>query len=204
MGFNYFYPMADLSTGTDIVFFCVARMILWGLNLLSDQEIQRPISFENVYFTNIVHDHLGRKMSKSLGNSPNPLDFIEQDGAKGVRRGLLSMATKGQDILFSEDRAAQGKRLGTKLWNSCRFHQQRGMEGDHSSLVAIAKPIDSSALEADDVAISGRLLEAMDRFEGATVDCEFSRAVPVLYICFRSGYCNWYIEISKMRASETV
>ncbi|MDR0418159.1 MAG: valine--tRNA ligase [Puniceicoccales bacterium] len=209
MGFDYFYPTADLVTGPDIIFFWVARMIISGLSLLgegvlSDDEIRRRIPFKNVYFTGIIRDHLGRKMSKSLGNSPDPLDLIEKYGADGVRIGLLSMAPHGQDILFSEDRVAQGKKLCTKLWNSFRFRQQGSMEGDRGSLAAIVERIDSSALETDDMAILGKLLETMDEFEHAMADYEFNRALQILYTFFWNDYCDWYIEISKMRANGTV
>ncbi|MDR2371937.1 MAG: valine--tRNA ligase [Puniceicoccales bacterium] len=211
MGFDYFYPTADLVTGPDIIFFWVARMIMSGLSLLgdgekalSDDEIRRRIPFRNVYFTGIIRDSIGRKMSKSLGNSPDPLDLIEQYGADGVRIGLLSMAPNGQDILFSEDRVAQGRKLCTKLWNSFRFRQQGGMEGDRSSLAAIVRRIDSSTLEVDDGAILGKLLGTMNEFERMMADYEFSRALQILHTFFWSDYCDWYIEISKMRTNETV
>jgi valyl-tRNA synthetase len=186
-------------------------MIMSGLSLLGDEEkalsneeIRRRIPFRNVYFTGIIRDSIGRKMSKSLGNSPDPLDLIERYGADGVRMGLLSMAPNGQDILFSEDRVAQGKKLCTKLWNSFRFRQQGSMEGDRSSPAAIIGRIDSDSLEADDKAILGKLLETMDSFERAMTDYEFSRALQILHTFFWSDYCDWYIEISKMRANETV
>ncbi|MDR1906942.1 MAG: valine--tRNA ligase [Puniceicoccales bacterium] len=210
-GFDYFYPTADLVTGPDIIFFWVARMIMSGLNLLSDDkktlsedEIRRCIPFRNVYFTGIIRDHLGRKMSKSLGNSPDPLDLIERYGADGVRIGLLSMAPSGQDILFSEDRVAQGKKLCTKLWNSFRFRQQNSMDGDRSSITAIVERIESDQLKADDIAVLGKLLNAMDLFERAMGEYEFSRAVQVLHTFFWNDYCDWYIEISKVRINETV
>ncbi|MDR2812510.1 MAG: valine--tRNA ligase [Puniceicoccales bacterium] len=211
MGFDYFYPTADLVTGPDIIFFWVARMIMSGLNLLGDgeerlsnDEIRRRIPFRNVYFTGIIRDHLGRKMSKSLGNSPDPLDLIEKYGADGVRIGLLSMAPNGQDILFSEDRVAQGKKLCTKLWNSFRFRQQGSMEGDRSSLAAIVERINDATLEIDDIAILGKLLQVMDEFEHAMADYEFSHALQILYTFFWSDYCDWYIEISKIRIDGTV
>ncbi|MDR1590776.1 MAG: valine--tRNA ligase [Puniceicoccales bacterium] len=211
MGFNYFYPTEDLVTGPDIIFFWVARMIMSGLSLLgdeekrlSDDEIRRRIPFKNVYFTGIIRDHIGRKMSKSLGNSPDPLDLIEQYGADGVRMGLLSMAPNGQDILFSEDRVAQGKKLCTKLWNSFRFRQQGSMEGDRSSIEAIVTRIDGDSLETDDITILGKLLEIMDTFERTMADYEFSRALQILHTFFWSNYCDWYIEISKMRTGETI
>ncbi|MDR2200904.1 MAG: valine--tRNA ligase [Puniceicoccales bacterium] len=229
MGFDYFYPTADLVTGPDIIFFWVARMIMAGLHLLdggenssqnrknipqntgsqgkttlSVEEIQRRIPFRNVYFTGIIRDHLGRKMSKSLGNSPDPLELIGKYGADGVRLGLLSMAPNGQDILFSEDRLAQGKRLCTKLWNSFRFRQRNGMEGDHHSLEAIIGRIGVGALEVEDRAILGKLLITVKEFEKAMDGYEFNRAVQILYAFFWNHYCDWYIEISKSRIDATV
>ncbi|MDR1435457.1 MAG: valine--tRNA ligase [Puniceicoccales bacterium] len=211
MGFDYFYPTADLVTGPDIIFFWVARMIMSGLNLLGDEntaltpgEIRKRIPFQNVYFTGIIRDNFGRKMSKSLGNSPDPLDLIEKYGADGVRIGLLSMAPSGQDILFSEDRVAQGKKLCTKLWNSFRFRQQNGMEGDRGSIEAIVRAMDVQFLEADDIAILGKLLNLIDEFEHAMGDYEFNRAVHLLHAFFWNDYCDWYIEISKARVNGTV
>jgi valyl-tRNA synthetase len=211
VGFDYFYPTADLVTGPDIIFFWVARMIMAGLSLLSgseetlsDGEIRRCVPFRNVYLTGIIRDHLGRKMSKSLGNSPDPLDLIEKYGADGVRIGLLSMAPNGQDILFSEERVAQGQRLCTKLWNAFRFRQRNGMKGDRHSVATIAECIDVDALEADDIAILGKLLNAMDECELAMGEYEFNRTVQILYTFFWSDYCDWYIEVSRARINGTV
>ncbi|MDR0590869.1 MAG: valine--tRNA ligase [Puniceicoccales bacterium] len=211
MGFDYFYPTEDLVTGPDIIFFWVARMIMLGINLLGDgekvpspKEIQRHIPFRNVYFTGIIRDNLGRKMSKSLGNSPDPLDLLDKYGVDGVRVGLLSMAPNGQDILFSEERVSQGKKLCTKLWNSFRFRQKNATEGDRTSLAAIVERIDENVLEADDWAILGKLLAAMEEFEGAMKAYEFNRAIQILYTFFWSYYCDWYIEVSKARRNATV
>jgi valyl-tRNA synthetase len=211
MGFDYFYPTADLVTGPDIIFFWVARMVMLGLDLLGDgekkltsEEIQGCVPFKNVYFTGIIRDSLGRKMSKSLGNSPDPLDLVEKYGADGMRIGLLSMAPNGQDILFSVERVSQGKKLCTKLWNSFRFRQQSAGEGDRTSLGAIVDRIDERALEADDCALLGKLLAAMDEFEEAMAAYEFNRAVQILHTFFWNYYCDWYIEVSKTRRDTTV
>ncbi|MDR2807363.1 MAG: valine--tRNA ligase [Puniceicoccales bacterium] len=219
MGFDYFYPMADLVTGPDIIFFWVARMVMSGLNLLGDEEtdssmrgeallphdeIQRRIPFKNVYFTGIIRDAQGQKMSKSLGNSPDPLDLIEKYGADGVRIGLLSMAPKGQDILFAEERVAQGKKLCTKLWNAFRFRQQSSLDGDRSSITAIVERIDDVVLEVDDRAILKRLLIVVEEFEHALENYEFNCAVQTLYTFFWNHYCDWYIEISKVHTNASV
>ena len=115
-----FYPTQDLVTGPDIIFFWVARMIMAGF------EYQRTIPFENVFFTGIIRDLQGRKMSKSLGNSPDPLDLIAKYGADGLRFGLMRIAPHGQDIRFDEKQIEEGRNFANKLWNACRFRQLQG------------------------------------------------------------------------------
>ncbi|MDE6575815.1 MAG: valine--tRNA ligase [Opitutales bacterium] len=209
-GFSYFYPTTDLVTGPDIIFFWVARMIMMGLNFLgkgetlSSEEIRKTIPFRNVYFTGIVRDHLGRKMSKSLGNSPDPLDLVDKYGADGLRLGLLLMSPQGQDVLFSEERVALGKKFCTKLWNAFHFRQSHPSEGDRTSLEAIIDQIDVEQLEADDRAILWRLITTVEAFERAMEAYEFNRAAQIIYTFFWTHYCDWYIEISKTRASTTV
>ena len=211
--FDYFYPTADLVTGPDIIFFWVARMIISGLNLLgsdlpketlSVEDMKRRIPFKNVYFTGIIRDSLGRKMSKSLGNSPDPVQLIERFGADGVRLGLLLMAPEGQDILFSEERLAQGKKFCTKLWNSFRFRQMRGELGDNHSLDAICSRINVEELETADLAILGELRFTMQQFQSAMDSYEFNHAIQILCGFFWGYYCDWYIEVSKARDSKTV
>ena len=134
--FDHFYPTSTLVTGPDIIFFWVARMIMAGLEFkgrsykaeqkIPDEEIPDRIPFRHVYFTGIIRDAEGRKMSKSLGNSPDPLDLIEKYGADGLRHGIMSIAPKGQDIRFSEERIEQGRNFCNKLWNVCRFRLLSG------------------------------------------------------------------------------
>ena len=143
-GFDTFYPTETLVTGPDIIFFWVARMIMAGLEFagkspagarLSAAEIRARIPFRQVYFTGIIRDAQGRKMSKSLGNSPNPLDLIAKYGADGLRFGIVSLAPQGQDIRFQEDRIEAGKNFCNKLWNACRFRQMSGpIGGQHLRL----------------------------------------------------------------------
>ncbi|MDR2576659.1 MAG: valine--tRNA ligase, partial [Puniceicoccales bacterium] len=128
--FSTFFPTTTLVTGPDIIFFWVARMIFMAIAFLgngSDAKLPDCIPFRAVYFTGIVRDGQGRKMSKSLGNSPEPLDLIGRYGADGIRFGLISCAPRGQDILFGEERLEQGRNFRTKLWNACRF---RTLQGD--------------------------------------------------------------------------
>ena len=115
-----FYPTQDLVTAPDIIFFWVARMIMAGF------EYQGTIPFENVFFTGIIRDLQGRKMSKSLGNSPDPLDLIAKYGADGLRFGLMRIAPHGQDIRFDEKQIEEGRNFANKLWNACRFRQLQG------------------------------------------------------------------------------
>ena len=112
---NYYYPTSDLVTGPDIIFFWVARMIMAGY------EYEGQMPFKNVYFTGIVRDKLGRKMSKSLGNSPDPLELIEKYGADGVRMGMMLSAPAGNDILFDDALCEQGRNFCNKIWNAFRL-----------------------------------------------------------------------------------
>src|SRR5689334_17778780 len=123
-----FYPTDDLVTGPDIIFFWVARMIMAGYEYMGE----RP--FKNVYFTGIIRDKQGRKMSKSLGNSPDPLDLIAKFGADALRFGVMRSAPLGQDILFDEQHVELGRNFCNKLWNACRFRQMQG-EGFANSQV---------------------------------------------------------------------
>ena len=117
-----FYPTTDLVTGPDIIFFWVARMIMAGYEFMGE------MPFRNVYFTGIIRDKQGRKMSKSLGNSPDPLDLIEKFGADALRFGVMRSAPLGQDILFDEQHVELGRNFCNKLWNACRFRQMQGGE----------------------------------------------------------------------------
>ena len=116
-----FYPTTDLVTGPDIIFFWVARMIMAGYEFMDE------LPFQNVYFTGIIRDKQGRKMSKSLGNSPDPLDLIAKFGADALRFGVMRAAPLGQDILFDEQNVELGRNFCNKLWNACRFRQMAGL-----------------------------------------------------------------------------
>ena len=121
-----FYPTTDLVTGPDIIFFWVARMIMAGYEFMGDRSsASRCLPFQNVYFTGIIRDKQGRKMSKSLGNSPDPLDLIGKYGADALRFGTMRSAPLGQDILFDEQNVELGRNFCNKLWNACRFRQMQ-------------------------------------------------------------------------------
>ena len=178
-----FYPTTDLVTGPDIIFFWVARMIMAGHEYLGE------MPFRNVYFTGIIRDKQGRKMSKSLGNSPDPLDLIAKYGADALRFGVMRAAPLGQDVLFDEQSVELGRNFCNKLWNACRFRQMQGgaTEGE----------IDPALLTSDDKWILLRLDQAIREVTRAFADYKFSDATATLYRFFWSEYCDWYIEASK-------
>ncbi|HUJ44435.1 MAG TPA: valine--tRNA ligase [Opitutaceae bacterium] len=198
--FDFFYPTATLVTAPDIIFFWVARMIMAGLEFVRPGEpLERRIPFRHVYFTGIIRDHLGRKMSKSLGNSPDPLDLIGKYGADGLRFGIVSIAPQGQDIRFAEERIEAGKNFCNKLWNACRFRQMSGPMADNSSLKAILARLDPAKFNAYDHAILDRLLKVTREVDHCFQEFEFSAAVQALYGFFWNDFCDWYVEISKAK-----
>jgi valyl-tRNA synthetase len=206
---KHWYPTGALATGPDIIFLWVARMIIAGLELhgpekktLTDDEIRQRIPFKRVYFNGIIRDKLGRKMSKSLGNSPEPLDLIAKFGADGLRFGLLSIAPKGQDILFDEDRVGQGRNFCNKLWNAARFRQMSGPMDDNSTLAAVVSRIKASQLDDDDFAILQGLAELTDSTTKNLDEHEFTAYAQGLYSFFWGDFCDWYVEASKARLKD--
>jgi len=206
---KHWYPTGALATGPDIIFLWVARMIIAGLELhgpekktLTDDEIRQRIPFKRVYFNGIIRDKLGRKMSKSLGNSPEPLDLIAKFGADGLRFGLLSIAPKGQDILFDEDRVGQGRNFCNKLWNAARFRQMSGPMADNSTLPAVVSRLKASQLDDDDFAILQGLAELTDSTTKNLDEHEFTAYAQGLYSFFWGDFCDWYVEASKARLKD--
>ncbi len=200
-GFDYFYPTSDLVTGPDIIFFWVARMIMAGLEFLDGGD-EKKIPFRNVYFTGIIRDMQGRKMSKSLGNSPDPLDLIAKYGADGLRFGVMSCAPQGQDILFSEDRVQLGRNFCNKLWNACRFRQMSGEMDDNSSVEKIVSRIDFSKLDADDHSVLESLRKASAAIDADYAEYQFNGITQSLYSFFWNDFCDWYLEVSKARMAD--
>jgi len=201
---DFWYPTSVLVTGFDIIFFWVARMIMAGLELygedaetLSDDEIARRIPFKHIYIHGLIRDARGRKMSKSLGNSPDPLDLIEQFGADGLRFGICNIAPSGSDILFSEERIQIGRNFCNKLWNAARFRQMSGPMADNSSLETIRGRIDASRLDDYDHWILARLGEVTGAVEKCFRDYELAPLTGHLYAFFWSDFCDWYVEASK-------
>ncbi|MGZ4961989.1 MAG: valine--tRNA ligase [Limisphaerales bacterium] len=178
-----FYPTVDLVTGPDIIFFWVARMIMAGYEYMGE------MPFRNVYFTGIIRDKQGRKMSKSLGNSPDPLDLIAKYGADALRFGVMRSAPLGQDVLFDEQQVELARNFCNKLWNACRFRQMHTgeMEGE----------INPQLLTNDDKWILLKLDQAIRELTQALNDYKFNEAAQVLYRFFWSEFCDWYIESTK-------
>jgi valyl-tRNA synthetase len=201
-----FYPTTDLVTGPDIIFFWVARMIMAGYEFMGEPRFGLPdaMPFRNVYFTGIIRDKQGRKMSKSLGNSPDPLDLIAKFGADALRFGTMRSAPLGQDILFDEQNVELGRNFCNKLWNACRFRQMVGGTGV-SPLVSGVSPetfevqgeIDPKLLTSDDKWILLKLDQAIREMNTAFAEYKFSDATATLYRFFWSEYCDWYVEASK-------
>jgi valyl-tRNA synthetase len=178
-----FYPTTDLVTGPDIIFFWVARMIMAGYEFMGD------LPFRNVYFTGIIRDKLGRKMSKSLGNSPDPLELIAKYGADALRFGTMRSAPLGQDVLFDEKDVELGRNFCNKLWNACRFRQMQGGE--------VQGEIEPRLLTSDDKWILLKLDQAIRDITTAFAEYRFNEATQTLYRFFWSEYCDWYVEASK-------
>ena len=198
---QYFYPTSDLVTGPDIIFFWVARMIMAGLEFLPES-MPEKIPFRNVYFTGIIRDMQGRKMSKSLGNSPDPLDIIARYGADGLRFGVMNCAPQGQDILFSEERVELGRNFCNKLWNACRFRQMNSPMVQNASLEEIVGRVDVAKLDADDHAILSSLVRCAEEVAKDYETYQFNSITQRIYSFFWNDFCGWYLEVSKSRLSD--
>ena len=185
---NYYYPTSDLVTGPDIIFFWVARMIMAGL------EYRKEVPFKNVYFTGIVRDKQRRKMSKQLGNSPDPIELIDKYGADGVRVGSLLSSAAGNDLLFDEDLMVQGRNFMTKIWNAFRLIQNWDKED---------KPIntsDSEAIEWFGHQLNKTIIEIDQQFEKFRI----SDALHLIYKLIWDDFCGWYLEAIKPNYGEGI
>ncbi|MBW6457554.1 MAG: valine--tRNA ligase, partial [FCB group bacterium] len=186
---NYYYPTDDLVTAPDIIFFWVARMIMAGLEFMGD------IPFKNVYFTGLIRDMQGRKMSKSLGNSPDPLDIIDQYGADALRFGMMLIAPKGHDILFDVNQIEVGRNFMNKLWNASRFVL---MNIDDNKNVGSDLPGEKD-LETADRWILTRMKETIRSLDKNLSAYRFNDAAKDVYDFTWSSFCDWYIELIKPR-----
>ncbi len=187
-----FYPTSVLVTAADIIFFWVARMIIAGLEFKPGKsgKTEDNIPFHHVFFTSIVRDQHGRKMSKSLGNSPDPLELIDKYGADGLRFGLMRIAPSGQDIRFDEKQIEEGRNFATKLWNVARFRQMHGPSDP-------APKIDTQALSIFAIEVLARLNETIDAIEAAYREYQFNMVAQRLYDFVWSDYCDWFVEAAK-------
>ncbi len=178
---NYYYPTSDLVTGPDIIFFWVARMIMAG------EEYMHDVPFRNVYFTGIVRDEIGRKMSKSLGNSPDPLALIDKYGADGVRMGMLLAAPAGNDILFKEDLCQQGAAFCNKIWNA--FRLVKGW-----TAADIAQPVQNKkAIDWMEATIKTAVVEINDLYS----KYRLNEALMAIFKLFTDEFSGWYLEMIK-------
>ena len=179
---NYYYPTSDLVTGPDIIFFWVARMIMAGY------EYEGKMPFKNVYFTGIVRDKLGRKMSKSLGNSPDPLDLIEKYGADGVRMGMMLSAPAGNDILFDDALCEQGRNFNNKIWNA--FRLIKGWEVSAEVPVPEASELAIRWFEAKQNEVAAEVADLFSKYR-------LSEALMAVYKLFWDEFSSWYLEMIK-------
>ena len=181
-----FYPTNDLVTGPDIIFFWVARMIMAGLYFKNE------VPFKNVYFNGIIRDNKGQKMSKSLGNSPDPVDLIEEYGADAVRVGLLLIAPQGSDILYSNDKLEHGRNFMNKLWNSARFILMN-TENLNSNIE------DYEKLHVTDKWIISKLNDSINKIDDHYKNYKLNEVIKTIYDFVYNSFCDWYIEFVKTR-----
>ena len=180
-----FYPTNDLVTGPDIIFFWVARMIMAGEEFMGD------IPFRNVYFTSIIRDEKGRKLSKSLGNSPDPLEVIAEYGADALRFSIVYIAPVGMDIRYSNEKCEIGRNFANKLWNACRFRQMQGDVTDY------ARKLPECELSADEKWMLAKLDAAVATIEDELKKFRFHTAAHALYDLVWSDFCDWFVEAEK-------
>ena len=185
---NYYYPTSDLVTGPDIIFFWVARMIMAGL------EYRKEVPFKNVYFTGIVRDKQRRKMSKSLGNSPDPLELMDKYGADGVRVGILLSSAAGNDLLFDEDLMLQGRNFMTKIWNAFRLINMWNHEDKP------ANDTEKQTIEWFENKLVKTIAEIDDQFEKFRI----SDALHLIYKLIWDDFCGWYLEAIKPNYGEGI
>ena len=189
-GLNKFYPTNTLVTGPDILFFWVARMIISGYEFMDENP------FKNVYFTSILRDETGQKLSKSLGNSPDPLDLFDEYGTDAVRFGVMLMAPQGLDVLFSKERLEIGRNFMNKIWNASRFIQM-----NFPDKANLKFELDYEKLELPERWILSRLTKMVEDYNDHLDRFRFNEAAKSLYDFTWNDFCDWYIEISKIRFS---
>ena len=184
---KYYYPTSTLVTGPDIIFFWVARMIMAGMHFMKD------IPFSDVYFTSIIRDTQGRKMSKSLGNSPDPLDVIKEYGADALRFTVIYLAPLGQDVLFSTDKCELGRNFANKIWNAGRFLLM------NKENIPTNQSLKEKHKDFADEWIISRLNQTLLQFNKAMDAFEVNNAIKIVYSFLWNDYCDWYVEMIKGR-----
>ena len=184
---KYYYPTNTLVTAPDIIFFWVARMIMAGLHFKKD------IPFDHVYFTSIIRDVQGRKMSKSLGNSPDPLDVIKDYGADALRFTVIYLAPLGQDVLFSTDKCELGRNFANKIWNAGRFLLM------NTESIPVNKNLIDKHVDFSDRWINSRFNQTIIELGKAMEKFEINNASKIVYSFVWNDFCDWYIELSKNR-----
>ena len=199
---EYYYPTSILVTAPDIIFFWVARMIMSGIHFMKD------IPFSHVYFTSVIRDIQGRKMSKSLGNSPDPIDVIKQYGADALRFTVLYLAPLGQDVLFSTDKCEIGRNFANKIWNAGRFllmnlparlaaEPRAGQVG--AEIKTVDEKLEHAHIDFADEWIISRFNETLEEFNNAMNRFEINNATKIIYSFVWNDFCDWYVEMIKNR-----
>jgi valyl-tRNA synthetase len=184
---DYYYPTSTLVTAPDIIFFWVARMIMAGLHFKND------IPFRDVYFTSIIRDIKGRKMSKSLGNSPDPLEVIKDYGADALRFTIIYLAPLGQDVLFSVDKCELGRNFANKIWNAGRFLLM------NAETIPVNDSLVDKHIDFSDNWINSRFHQTLQQLNDAMEKFEINNAAKIIYTYVWSDFCDWYIELMKNR-----
>ncbi|MFZ1280702.1 MAG: valine--tRNA ligase [Ignavibacteriaceae bacterium] len=184
---KYYYPTNTLVTGPDIIFFWVARMIMAGMHF------QKDIPFSDVYFTSIIRDSQGRKMSKSLGNSPDPLDVIRDYGADALRFTVIYLAPLGQDVMFSTEKCELGRNFANKIWNAGRFLLM------NAEKIPLNKELKKSHIDFADEWIISRLNKTVLQLNKAMDEFEVNNAIKLIYSFIWNDFCDWYVEMIKNR-----
>lgn len=184
---KYYYPTDLLVTAPDIIFFWVARMIMAGMKFMND------IPFKDVYFTSIIRDDKGRKMSKSLGNSPDPIDVMDEYGADALRFTINYLAPMGQDVLFNSEKTELGRNFANKIWNAARFLLMNAQE------VELKDELIDKHIDFTDKWIMSRFQNTLQKFETALDNFDVNGATKIIYGFVWNDFCDWYIELSKNR-----
>ena len=184
---KYYYPTDLLVTGPDIIFFWVARMIIAGMKFIDD------IPFKDVYFTSIIRDDKGRKMSKSLGNSPDPINVMNEYGADALRFTVNYIAPMGQDVLFNDEKTELGRNFANKIWNAARFLLMNAQD------VELDNNLIDKHIDFTDKWIMSRFQNSLQKFEKALDNFDVNGATKIIYSYVWNDFCDWYIELSKSR-----